>query len=167
MRVIGIRSGSTPGWRAVVCLALLIALASCASGPPRRISEPDARIQQLTVHANGSWSVDVRLQNYSTVQTRFDGISLKLTVGEQDAGTLQGQAGVTVPPESADVVTLPHAPSTAAKLALADALAAGRGIGYRIDGEVQAAPDEGRQRTYDIKHDSMLSPVPGLTGVLR
>ena len=155
------------GWIWASLLLCAAVLSACNSGPVRRVSAPAASIQQLTVHADGNWSVDLRLQNYSSIPMQFGTIALKLKVGEQDAGTLQGTAGISIGPESADVVTLTHNPSTAAKLALADALAAGRGIGYRLEGDLQATPDEGKPRNYDIEHDSALSPVPGLAGVLR
>ena len=152
------------GFAAVVALLL----ASCASGPPRRVSEPAASIQQLTVNANGSWSVDVRIENFSSVPMRFDAISLPLTIGGESAGTLQGSAGISIGPESADVVSLAHTPTSPARIALADALAGNRGIAYSFEGTLQATPEDGRSRTYDeIKRSSSLSPVPGLAGVLR
>lgn len=157
----------THGGPALCALLAATLLASCASGPPRRVSEPAASIQQLTVQANGNWSVDLRLQNYSSIPMRFETASLRLTVGGQDAGTLQGQAGISIGPESADVVTLAHVPAAAAKLALADALAGGRGIAYRLEGTLQATPEEDRSRSFEIERDSTLSPVPGLAGVLR
>jgi hypothetical protein len=147
-----------------VCALLL---ASCASGPPRRVSEPAASIQQLTVRADGSWSLDLRIENFSSVPMRFGAISLPLTVADQAAGTLQGDAGISIGPESADVVTLAHRPDAGAKIALADALAGGRGVSYRFEGTLQAAPEDGKSRSYEIKRNSALSPVPGLPGVLR
>ena len=144
-----------------------LALAACASGPPRRVSEPAASIQQLTVQANGNWLVDLRMENFSSVPMRFDAISLPLTLNKLAAGTLQGNAGISIGPESADIVTLPHVPTVDAKLAMADALSAGRSIGYSLEGTVQAAPEDGKSRLYDIERDSALSPVPGLPGVLR
>ena len=47
----------------VVAGALVSAalLAGCSSGPVRRVSEPSALIQQLTVRADGRWSVDLRI----------------------------------------------------------------------------------------------------------
>ncbi|HEX2082840.1 MAG TPA: LEA type 2 family protein [Xanthomonadaceae bacterium] len=142
-------------------------LASCASGPPRRVSEPAASIQQLTVRADGSWSLDLRIENFSSMPMRFGAISLPLTVADQAAGTLQGDAGISIGPESADVVTLDHRPDAGAKIALADALAGGRGVSYRFEGTLQAAPEDGKSRSYEIKRNSALSPVPGLPGVLR
>lgn len=148
-------------------VAACAVLAACSSGPVRRVSEPAASIQQLSVRADGSWSVDLRIENFSTVPMRFNAIRLPLTVGEQDAGTLQGSAGISIGPESADVVTLAHAPSVGGKVALADALSSGRGVSYSFEGTLHAAPEDGREREYKVKRNSSLSAVPGLTGVLR
>ena len=151
----------------LVLMATSVLLAGCGSGMVRRVSDPAVSVQQLTVKADGQWVVELRLQNYSSIPMRFETASLKLSVGEHDAGTLLGQANISIGPESADVVTLAHAPATGAKLALADALANGRGIGYHLEGTLQATPEDGRSRSFDIERDSALSPVPGLTGVLR
>lgn len=156
------------GWtRSIGLMMMALLLASCAGGPPRRVSEPAASLQQLTVRANGSWSVDVRIENFSSVPMRFDAIALPLTLDGQPAGTLQGNAGISIGPESADVVTLAHAPQSEAKIALADALAGGRSVGYSFEGTLQAAPEDGKVRSYKLKRNSSLSPVPGLPGVLR
>ncbi len=148
-------------------LACAMALAACSSGPVRRVSEPAASIQQLSVRADGSWSVELRIENFSSVPMRFGAVSLPITLGGQPAGTLQGNAGISIGPESADVVTLAHAPAVGAKVALADALGAGRGLGYAFEGTLRAAPEDGREREYRVKRSSALSPVPGLAGVLR
>jgi len=152
-------------------IALLLAclwLTSCASGPPRRVSEPTASIQQLTVRADGSWSVELRLQNYSSIPMRFEGVRLAITLGGENAGTLQHQPRMTIGPESADVVTVAFAPASGARIALADALAGGRGVDYALDGTIDATPeDRDNVRDYEIERKSALSPVPGLPGVLR
>lgn len=148
------------------CLACL--LAACSSGPVRRISEPTASIQQLSVAADGGWSVDLRVQNYSSIAMRFDSLRLDMSAGGDAAGTLQAEPSLTVGPESADVVTVRLAPSSEARIRLADALAGGRGVSYALEGELMAAPaDRGDARSYDIERNGTLSPVPGLPGVLR
>jgi hypothetical protein len=155
-------------WMHWVGLALAATLqASCSSGPVRRVSEPAARLQQLTVHADGSWSAQVRIENFSSIPMRFESLSLALTMGGQDAGTLQARPGVSIGPESADVVDVNLAPATAAKLAVADALGAGRSIAYSLEGTLSATPEDGKNRSYDIERSSALSPAPGLPGVLR
>lgn len=155
-------------WVRIIGLALLAALlASCKSGPVRRVSEPAARIQQLTVHANGSWAVELRIENFSSIPMRFDRFDLQLKLGEDSAGQLQAQPALSIGPESADVVNINLTPTGAAKLAVADALVNGRSLNYSLKGDVVATPDEAKQRTFTIERSSALSPAPGLPGVLR
>lgn len=142
-------------------------LASCASGPVRRVSEPTARIQQLTVRADGSWSTELRIENFSSMAMRFDQVDLALSVAGQDAGRLATQPALSIGKESADVITVTLTPGAAAKLAVADALAAGRGVDYTLKGTIDATPEEAKQRTFKIDRSSALSPAPGLSGVLR
>lgn len=152
----------------ILALVAAVLLAACASGPPRRVSEPAASIQQLTVDTDGNWSVQVRVQNYSSIAMRFDRLALELQVGGTAAGTLDATPRVQVSQESAEVVTVELVPSAHAKLLLADALAAGRGTAYLLEGTVSAAPvDRGSVRDYPIRREGALSPVPGLPGVLR
>ena len=157
------------GWHAAVAVLLVVVLAACSSTrTPRRISEPAASLQQLTVAADGRWSIELRLQNYSSVAMRFDSVSLAVSIGDEDAGTLAAQPALTIGPESADVVTVAFDPSANARLLMADRLADGRGVGYRLAGTITAAPaDRGKARDYKARRDSQLSPVPGLPGVLR
>lgn len=142
-------------------------LAACAGGPVRRVSEPAASLQQLTVRADGSWSVELRLNNFSSIPMRFDAVNLPLDVGGEAAGILQGRPSIAIGPESADLVTLTFMPASGARIAIADALASGRSIAYTFEGTLDAGPENGRARSYRIKRSSMLSPVPGLPGVLR
>jgi len=142
-------------------------LASCSSGPPRRVSPPTASIQQLTVNMDGSWSVDLRLQNYSSIPMRFGSASLVMTLGDQKAGTLAAAPQISIGPESADVVALKLQPSSEARMAVANALAARRPVNYTLEGSLEAVPEDGRSRSFDVDTKSSLNPVPGLDGVLR
>lgn len=152
-----------------VFAALLVAalLSACATGPVRRVSEPAAGIQQLTVHANGDWTVALRIDNFSSIPMRFDAVDIALTVDGVAAGTLRGNAGITIGPESADVAEFPLAPSAAARLRIADALASRRSVAYTLAGRIDAAPEGGGMRSFDIDRESAMTPVPGLPGVLR
>ncbi|WP_245156507.1 NDR1/HIN1-like protein [Agrilutibacter solisilvae] len=140
---------------------------ACSSGPVRRVSEPAAQIQQLTVRADGRWSVDLRIENFSSVPMRFDSLDLAMKVAGQDAGHITAQPAVSIGPESGDVVTAVFTPQVAGKLAVADALAAGRSVAYTLSGEMTATPDESRQRRFEVERSSQLSPAPGLPGVMR
>lgn len=163
----GSRRATILASRRIFITAVIVLLGACASGPPRRVSEPAASIQQLSVRADGSWLVDLRIENFSSVPMRFDAVSLAVTVGGETAGTLQGQPALTIGPESADVASLALAPASAARIAIAGALADNRGLAYGLDGTITATPTEGKTRAYDFKRSSALSPVPGLPGVLR
>lgn len=156
--------------RAVAVASMLftaLLLAACSRGPVRRVSEPSALIQQLTVRADGRWSVELRIENFSSIPMRFDAVDLGLKFGEHDAGRVTAQPALSIGPESADVVTAVFTPQSAGKLAVADALAAGRGIGYVLEGRIQATPDEGKRRSFEVRRGSQLNPAPGLPGVLR
>lgn len=79
--------------------AAVVLLSACASGPPRRVSEPAASIQQLSVRADGSWLVDLRIENFSSVPMRFDAVSLAVTVQlggfpRRDLTTLDGHGDI-------------------------------------------------------------------------
>jgi len=148
---------------ATFCLLLV----ACASGPSRRVSEPAANIQQLTVRMDGKWSLDVRINNFSNVPMRFDGLNLAMMVGDVPAGTLSARPGLSIGPESADVATVTLAPSSAARIIVADALSRGTSVHYSLEGGIDAAPDNGSPHTYQVKRSNTLGPVPGLPGVLR
>jgi len=154
-------------WRRTGLVLCILALAACSSGPVRRVSEPAAGIQQLSVAADGRWTVDLRIDNYSSVPMRFDRVSLALSVDGESAGTLQGTPAITIGPESADVASLALAPTAAARLRVADALAAGRPVQYALAGRVDTVADGKSSRSFEIERRSSLSPVPGLPGVMR
>ena len=155
------------GWIWASLLLGAAMLGACSSGPVRRVSAPAASIQQLTVHADGNWSVDLRLQNYSSIPMRFTSVDLAITVSDHAAGTLQGAPQISIGPESADVVTLPFKPSAEARMVVADALAGRRPMAYVLKGKIDAIPEEAKSRTFEIDAHNVLNPVPGLDGVLR
>lgn len=151
----------------VLIAAFVLTLAACAGGPVKRVSEPAAGIQQLTVRADGRWDVVVRLDNFSSVPMRFASARLDITFDNGAAATLQAQPAVSIGPESADVFTATLTPLPAGRARIATALADGRGLNYTLAGTVDAGPEDGSSRSYKLERKSALSPVPGLPGVLR
>lgn len=151
----------------VLTAVLSLALASCGGGVVKRVSEPAAGIQQLTVGNDGSWDVELRLRNYSSMPMRFDDVSLKLKVGDQAAGTLNATPGLSIGPESADVVKVRLQPTSPARIVMADALAGGRSLFYELEGTVKATPEEKKQRSFEVNSRNSLNQAPGLPGVLR
>jgi len=150
----------------LLLLAGTLLLASCSSNV-RRVSEPAVSIQQLTVRADGSWSLDLRLQNYSSIPMQFEKVALDVSVGGQPAGRLQQAVNYSIGPETADVVTVAMQPASAAKLTVADVLAGGRSLPYELKGTVTATPEKKKSRDFEVTGRSTLNPAPGLDGVLR
>ena len=165
MRSKGMRS---KGIMAVLALGMAALLAGCSgSGPVKRVSEPQVGIQQLTVRADGSWSVDLRIDNFSSVPMEFGNVSLPVSVAGESAGALAGMPALGVGPESADIATLTLAPSSAARIAVADALAGRKSLDYRLEGTIAATPDGSGVRNFQLERSNTLNPVPGLPGVMR
>lgn len=154
-------------WDAAWIAAVAILLAGCGSGPVRRVSEPAASIQQLTVRADGHWDVQLRLDNFSSVAMRFNATNIQIAFDNGAAGSVQAQPQIGIGPESADVVSATLTPTAAGRARIATALADGRSLNYTLGGTVDAAPENGKSRTYKIERSSALTPVPGLPGVLR
>ena len=151
---------------ALIATAVL-ALASCGGGPVKRVSEPAAGIQQLSVRADGRWDVVVRLDNFSSVPMRFSDANLDIAFDNGAAAKLQAQPGISIGPESADVFTTTVSPLPEGRARIATALADGRSLNYTLGGTVAAGPEDGKPRSYKIERKSALAPVPGLPGVLR
>ncbi len=151
----------------VLTAVLSLALAACGGGMVKRVSEPAAGIQQLTVANDGSWEVELRLRNYSSMPMRFDDVALRIKVGDQAAGTLAATPGLSVGPESADVIKVRLQPASPARIVVADALAGGRSLFYELEGTVKATPEEKKQRSFEVSARNTLNQAPGLPGVLR
>ncbi|KQR10659.1 MULTISPECIES: LEA type 2 family protein [Xanthomonas] len=150
----------------IVSLACGLLLSACG-GAVRRVSEPAASIQQLTVRADGSWSVDLRLQNYSSIPMQFERVALEISASDQVAGKLDQTVGISIGPETADVVTVTLQPTSLGRITVADVLAGGRSLPYSLKGTVWATPQDKKQREFAVESRNTLSPAPGLNGVLR
>ena len=147
--------------------ATALAMAGCASGPVRRVSEPAASIQQLTVGPDGRWTVELRLQNFSNVAMHFDKVALTLRAGTEDAGTLAASPALTVGPETADTTTVTLDPGAGARIVVAGALADHRNLDYVLEGTLTAGAQDKKAHDYKVRRASALTPVPGLPGTLR
>ena len=99
-------------FRIALIVLCTLALVACNNGIVKRVSEPAASLQQLTVRADGNWTVALRLQNYSSMPMTFDDVALALTVGDSDAGTLQAKPGISIGGTSADVINVDLVPSS-------------------------------------------------------
>jgi uncharacterized lipoprotein YajG len=155
-----------PTMRAVricwVLAILVLVLAGCAGGPTRNIFPPRASIQQLAVQADGSWKVQLRLQNYSNVSTSFATVDAKIELAGNAAGSVSAAPAIRIGPESADVVETSLKPSASAAQAVASLRSAN--LRYKLAGKIVTSDPKG---DYEYTFEGVLSPVPGLVGVLR
>lgn len=150
--------------RPALLLVLVALLAACAGGPPKRVFPPQVSVQELRLQDDGRWTAQLRIRNYSTVAMRFSRLQATLTVGGHEATRIDLDPGLSVGPGSIELVAHTFAPGSEAKAAVDAALAAGRGLRYRIAGDIRSS-DPGT--TDDFTYESALDPVPGLAGVLR
>ncbi len=148
----------------VFLLFCVLALAGCASGPPKRVFPPQVRVQELSVPAQGGWSLQLRVQNFSTVPITYDRIDLELRLDGRSVGKLALTPDLTVGPGSAEILDPSLSPSSEAATAIAARLKTGGAVRYQIIGSIHSADP---RRDYPIDYESALNPAPGLTGVLR
>jgi hypothetical protein len=141
---------------------LMLVLAGCAGGPTRNIFPPRASIQQLAVQTDGSWKLQLRLQNYSNVSTTFATVDASIELAGNTAGRVSAAPAIRIGPESADVVEVGLKPSPAAAQAVA-ALRSGN-MHYKLAGRIVTSDPRG---DHEYAFEGVLSPVPGLVGVLR
>jgi hypothetical protein len=137
-------------------LAFGAALVACSSGPPRRVHPSTASIQQLSVEADGSWRVTLRLQNFSTFPMRYSSVEAKLRIDGKEAGTLNASTDLEILANSGEVVV--------AGLQGGPALPAERDFAYQLEGTIRTSePSE----SFDFERSSRLSPVPGVANTWR
>jgi hypothetical protein len=137
-------------------LGLAAALAGCGSGPPRRINPPAISIQHLRVESAGTWTIGLRIQNFSTVPMHFDALSAAVEIDGRPAGKLDLDPDVTITANSADVVDV--------RFATTVKLPQGGDFAYRLKGRVHT--DEPKSE-YPFDYASRLSPVPGVADTWR
>jgi hypothetical protein len=146
-------------------LILLLTACGGGNGVRERIFPPSSSVQELAQQSDGRWAVKLRLQNFSNVSMRMDTVEAELKVAGHSAGRIDLTPGVSVPPESAEIVELVFAPSSAANDAVRAATQAGRSVRYTLSGTIRSSEPDSRRDEFTF--ESQLSPVPGLTGVLR
>lgn len=147
----------------ITAVVLLAAVAGCSSAPPKRINPPVASVQQLAVQPDGSWQLELRIQNFSNVTMTFDTIEAALTLDDAAAGQMYGRIGLDIPGNAADTTSFRLVPTAAARNALSSART--RGFDYRLTGAIGVT--DPTEKRFDFLFDSRLSPVPGVTDTYR
>ncbi|MEO8459496.1 MAG: hypothetical protein ABI451_03115 [Dokdonella sp.] len=141
--------------RIVVALALTALLTACGGGPVKRINPPTASIQELSVQADGTWRLLIRVQNYSTVPMTFSSVTAHVSINDTDVGELSVSPNLEIVGESADIVTTTIKPNL--KLPAGD-------FGYQLKGTIITSEPS---KDFEFDRSSRLSPVPGLPNTWR
>jgi hypothetical protein len=155
--------------RWIVPALLLLGVVAC--GPPRKsVFPPMVSVQQLQVQADGSWRMQLRIQNNSYGATEYTGLHLAMQVGRQPAGTIDQTIDLKIPALSVDVVTVVLKPAANAATALraVDGDGGADAVSYNLKGKVDGVPEhEKKPREFEVGSDDWLSPVPGIAHTYR
>lgn len=149
----------------LVALAPLALVACGGGGVKQRVFAPTLSVQELRMADDGSWAVSFRLQNFSNVSMRMDTVEARFDLGGQEAARISLSPSLDVPANSAELLKAEVAPSPAAAAALQQALASGTSVRYRLEGRIRSS--QPRSRDDGFEFSSLLTPAPGLAGVLR
>ena len=141
----------------VLILVAGVLLASCGGGPVKRVSPPTASVQELSVHADGSWHLLLRLQNFSNVSMIFNAIDAELEVDDQAAGSIKLPLALEIPGSSADVFEARLTPAAGQRPLSGN-------FAYRLHGRITSSDPKG---DFKFERKSRLSPAPGLPGIWR
>lgn len=147
----------------IIMLCLMLGMAACG-GPIKRVFPPQVSLQEMVLQADGQVGIKFRIQNFSTLQTRYSQFSGSLKFGDSEAITLNFNPETTVGPGSNEIVLQRFAVDASLRNAINASIKNRTRLGYKLEGEITSSEPRGR---YDIKYESALNAVPGLSGTLR
>jgi len=147
----------------IIMLCLMMGITACG-GPVKRIFPPQVSLQEIVLQADGQVSVKFRIQNFSTVQTSYSRVTGNLTLGNTEAIPFDFNPETSVGPGSNEIVQQKFRMSVSTQNAITATIKDRSRLGYKIGGEITSSEPRGR---YDIKYESALNAVPGLSGTLR
>lgn len=131
-------------------------LTACSSGPVRKVHPSTASIQQLTVQADGSWKITLRIQNFSTMPMHYSAFDATLKISGVDAAQFTLAPDMDIIGNSGDVIDAHLKPST--KLPPTGDFA------YQLVGTIDTSEPKAH---FKIDSSSRLSPVPGVPNTYR
>lgn len=140
----------------LAALALTIFLTACGSGPTRRVHPSTASIQQLSVQADGSWKLDIRIQNFSTMPMRYGALKATVTIAGTDVGEVSITPNMDIVANGGDVVAATLKPSAK--------LPASGDFAYTLKGTIDTSEPK---ESFPFERSSRLSPVPGVPDTYR
>ena len=141
---------------ASLVFALVGLLTACGGGPVRKVHPSTASIQQLTVQADGTWKIALRVQNYSTFSMHFSAIDAKLSVAGAEIGDLRIAPDIDIVGDNGDVVE--------ATLKTSAKAPASGDFAYQLKGTIDTSEPK---ESFKFDTSSRLSPVPGVPNTWR
>lgn len=144
-------------------LLLVAVLAGCSGAPPRRIFPPELSLQELRIADSGDWTLVLRVRSFSTVPMQLEQISGSIRFADTPSTPLTARLDRSITPNSVELFELGLSPNAETRAAVA-ALGGGGNLRYELLGELESSDPN---RDFEFEYRSALSPVPGLTGVLR
>jgi len=147
----------------IIMLCLMLGLAACG-GPVKRVFPPQVSLQEVVLQSDGQVSLKFRIQNFSTVATNYSRITGNLKFGDIEAAVLDFNPEISVGPGSNELVLQRFRLNASAQDAINTAIKNRTRLAYKLNGEITSSEPRGR---YDIKYESALNAVPGLSGTLR
>ncbi len=147
----------------IFMLCLLLSMVACG-GPVKRIFPPQVSLQEIVLQADGQVSVKFRIQNYSTIPSKYSKVTGSLKFGDIEATALDFNPDISVGPGSNEIIVQRLRFSAAALDGLNAAIKNRSRLGYKLTGEITSSEPRGR---YDINYESALNAVPGLSGTMR
>jgi hypothetical protein len=145
--------------------ALMLSACGGGSGVKQQLFPPSLSVQELRIEADGTWSLSLRLRNFSNVGMRMDTVEAVLDVAGHEATTLSLSPNLDVAAGSAELIAIRIAPTASAMAGLQDSLQRGAGVRYQLKGSIRSSVP--RNRDDEFEFASQLNPSPGLDGVLR
>jgi len=147
----------------IIMLCLMLVITACG-GPVKRVFPPQVSVQEIVLQADGQVSVKFRIQNYSTVPTNYSRVTGSLKFGDIEATALDFNPSISVGPGSNEIVQQNFRLNIAAQNAITTTIKNRSRLAYKLNGEITSSEPRGR---YEIKYESALNAVPGLSGTLR
>lgn len=140
----------------LAAFTLAAGLAACSSGPTKRVHPSTASIQQLAVQADGSWKLDLRIQNFSTMPMRYSALKASVVVAGTDVGEISIAPNMDIVANGGDVVE--------ATLKTSAKLPASGDFAYTLKGTIETSEPK---ESFPFERSSRLSPVPGVPNTYR
>ena len=141
----------------VLVILASVMLVSCGGGPVKRVSPPTASVQELSIRADGSWHLQIRVQNFSNISMTFSTIDAELEIADRAVGKITLPFKLDIPGESADVFESNLTPLAGTRPDAGE-------FAYRLHGTITSSEPKG---SFKFERKSRLSPAPGLPDTWR